>query len=309
MRRVRVLSIAVLMFLAFMCWGCAGSADGEKKMTPTLATVKPAKGYVKKIAVTLAYEPPTAMGKQMGTLFFDTLVQSIKAEGKRIQLVTPGDEGFPAFMANLSQQPARGVNAIDLAKNGRLAGYNGLVAASLRGIRPYTKKSGILWFRKVRYYISFDLTVDLYDPLTAAKIIGVVEEASIKVSDIEYEAFQEGIDADVEDLKEEIVEFGEDIGELVAEALDDRFWRTSVVKVENQRIYLPAGRQAGLSPGVRLSVFEGRQVIESQANERFIVPGPHVDTIKITSVGRDVAEAVASGDGEIRVGDIAVPVK
>ncbi len=309
MHRIHLLTIAALFFLTACLGGCAGSADIHKNLPLTMATVKPAKGYVSKIAVTVTQTPSTAMGTKMGNLFFDTLEQAIRDEDKRLLLVTPKDAEFPQFMAQLSRQTTVPINTFDLARDGRLAGYNGLVLAAVRGIRPYTKKTGILWFRKVRYFISFDLTVDLYDPLTAAKIVGAVEEASVKVSNLEYEAVQEGVTAEVEELIEEIVELGEELGELVAESLEDRFWRTSVAKIEGERVYLPAGQKAGLSPGVRLAVFEGRRTIEGLGGERFIVPGPQVATLQVSAVGPDSAEAAVLDGGTIQVGDIAVPVK
>ncbi len=308
MLRLRLMAIIAMLFLSAGWLGCAGSPDSNPHLPQTMVSLKPKKGFNKKIAVILTQTPATDMGKKIGDLFYTTLVKAIQEEDARLLLVTPESKNFPAFMAPLARSSGPGVKAIDLAARGRMSGFNGLVLAAVRDIRPYTKKTGILWFRKVRYFISFDLTVDLYDPFTAAKMVSAVEEASIKVDDFEYEAFLEGITTDVEELEEAIIDFGEKLGEQVSEALKEGFWRTSVVKVQDQRVYLPAGQQAGLQTGMRLAVFEGRRQIEGKGNERFIVPGLQVATIQVNQVGPADAQAVILDEGSVKAGDIAVPV-
>ncbi len=308
MHRPHIIAIAVVFVFVAGLPGCAGKTV-HGPMPATLATIDPAKGYNQKVAIVLTGTPATALGRRMGDLYLSTLIRTIRDKDHRVVLVTPGDEDYPAFLDRLAGPTEKPVDAFDLAAQGRSAGYVGLILARLRGIRPYAKKTGVLWFRKVRHFVSFDLTVDLYDPITAAKIVDRVEEVTVKISDTDSDAIRDDASSDIEPLSEEIVDHGEDLGESLADSLKAHFWRTSVVKVEAQRVYLPAGTDAGLAPGTRLAVFQGRRIIEGLDGERFIVPGTQTATIRISVADKHGAEAMNLDGGEIQVGDIAVPIK
>ena len=305
----RLCFFAAALFLTAGLWGCAGSADIGKPLPASLVTVKPAPGYARKIAVALVQIPPTAHGKKIGDLFFDSLTRSLRRAGPGLRLVMPADEMFPAFVEQLVRDPGAPVDASDLARQGRLTGYNGVLLAAVRGLRSYSKKTGNLWFRKTSYFISYDLTIDLYDPLTATKIVAAVEEASVEVSHDDYQAVQDKGAAKVEELEEKLVAYGEQIGAAAAALLEDSIWMIPVVMVEGQRVHLPAGRLAGLAPGARLVVFEGRRLIQGQGKERFIVPGPRVGTVQVSTVEPESSTAVVLEGGTIQAGDIAAAVK
>jgi hypothetical protein len=274
--------------------------------------VEPAKGFRKTIAVTLTRTMPSHFGRRIGDLYYRALIDALKDQDPRLQLVTRTDGRWPDNLAEMDQENTRPDNALALAEKARIAGLNGWANARVENLQPVARKTGILWFRKERYFIFAELSFSLYDPFTGAKIIDKVVEASTSVSEADYNAMRTGRAVAVADFDEAVIDIGADIGEHAAEALKDQPWQTAVIGVQGDRVFLSAGASAGLRGGERLAVFAGRRIIEGQDSERFVVPGPEVGLIHIVQVAEGVSEAKvesASDGNRIQAGDIAVAVK
>lgn len=299
----------VLLILPWFFLSCGGSENLLKEIPTTINAVKPGKDYKKKVAVALTQSPVTALGRATGELFFKTLVEAIRNEDSRSLLVSPGDAGYPDFMAKLSNPSSSPINAVALTEAGKQAGYQGLVTAAVTDIRVHTRKTGLLWFRDTRYFIHFSVTVDLYDPYTAAKIVSKVIEASTKISENDYGVFKRDEASSIEDLNDEIEDVAEDLGEIVGEALKAQKWKTAVVKVQQGRVFVPSGRQTGVREGDRLLLFEGRRRLEGQQGEKFIAPGYELGEIRIVAVSDQMAEATVPNAVNVQVGDILISGK
>ncbi len=310
--RASIRIIIALWIVVSACLGCSGSKDALKDLPPSMVTAVPAKGYINSIALLLAHTPPTALGRQIGERYAETLINAIGDESGRVRLVTPGDAQFPDFLMETAQEAPAPGNVVAMAEAASVAGYNGWVIARIEGLRHEAKHTGFFWFRKMRYFAHCDLNLAFYDAITGAKMINEVIESSTKISEDEYNAIKTGEAGTFEELNAVITEIGEGLGEKVAQTLDDQPWRTMVVNVEGGRISLPVGARAGLRSGDRLAVFEGRRTLEGQNGERFFVPGFQVGEIEIVAVTDQTAEAEALGalqSTKIQVGDFAAAVK
>ena len=299
----------LLLWISCILMGCSGSGDLLKKVPPTINTVKAGKSYVKQVAVTLAQSPTTAVGKGAGEAYFRSLVEAIADENKRSRLVTPGNSDFPVFMDAPARAPETEPDANTLSREGRRAGFQGIVVASVRDIRVTTIRTGFMWFRKTRFLVQFNVTADLYDPHLAAKVISGVLESQVRISEDDYEGFQNGRVTSIEELDEEIADAGEELGERIGEALADLPWKTTVLGIEGDRIFLPVGSDVGVREGDRLAVFEGRRQLEGKQGERFIAPGYQVGTLQVTAVAGRKAEARITAEEKVQEGDIAVPIR
>lgn len=302
----------VLWISVLICWGCAGSRDALKNIPTAINQVNPAKGLNKKIALALTQTPPSALGRKVGDLYFKSLVDAIRDDGPHLQLVTRQDTQWPENMTEMIQAAASSGHFLDLAEKVRLTGFNAWACARIEKIWPVARKTGILWFRKDKYFIYVELSFAVYDPFTGAKILDDVVETSAKVSEDDYNAFKSAGAVEIESLNETIVDIASDLGEHAAKVINDQPWQTSVVGVEGGRILLSAGTQSGLQAGDRLAVFEGRRTMDGQNGERFIVPGTKVGDLEVVRVAEQVSEAkeqAASGGSKIQAGDIAVAVK
>ena len=140
-------------------------------------------------------------------------------------------------------------------------------------------------------------------------MVGAVEELTIKISASDYDAFTNDATTDIEDLVDEVVDVAEDLGELVAETLQDQPWQCSGVDIQPDRLVLPAGLGAGLQPNQRLFVFEGQRTFDGLQGKRFFVPGKRIAEVRITAINDDLAEAAGDDIGAVRVGDIVAPVR
>ncbi len=302
----------VLWISVLICWGCAGSRDALKNVPTAINQVNPAKGLNKKIALALTQTPSSAIGRRAGDLYFKSLVDAIRDDGRHLQLVTRQDTQWPDNMTEMIQAAALSGHFLDLAEKIRLAGFNAWACARIEKIWPVTRKTGIFWFRKDSYFIHLELSFAVYDPFTGAKILDDVVETSAKVSEDDYNAFKSAAAVEIDNLNETIVEIASDLGEHAAKVLNDQPWQTSVVGVEGGRIVLSAGTQSGLRAGDRLAAFEGRRIMEGQNGERFIVPGNKIGDLEVVRVSEQASEAkerAASDGGKIQAGDIAVAVK
>ncbi len=311
MRSAARISI-VLWISILICWGCAGSQDALKNTPTGINQIKPAKGLNKKIAIDLTQTPASAVGRELGGLYFKTLVDAIHDDGRHLQLVTRQDAQWPDYLTKMIQDAALSGHSLDLAEKLRLAGFNGWASARIEKMWPVTSKSGILWFRRNTYHIFVELTFAVYDPFTGAKIIDQVVETSAKISEDEKFDFASGDAIEIDSLNEAIVDIASDLGEHAAKVLNNLPWQTSVVGVEGDRIFLSAGTQSGLQAGERLAVFGGRRILDGQNGERFIVPGNKVGEIEVVRVAEQVSEAKGQAvldSAKIQVGDIAVAVK
>jgi len=305
-------SCVVLCVTILVCWGCAGSKDALKKVPATINTVAPAKGLNKIIAIALTHAPSSAIGHQIGDLYLKSLIGAIRDEGHLLQLVTSQDADWPVDMTELLQKAALPENVLAVAEKARLAGFNGWACARIEDIWPNTTKSGIFWFRKTHYFIFMELTFTVFDPFSGAKIFNEVVETSTEISEDDFSAFKSGQAIDLENLDEAVSDVAGELGKHAAEALNRQPWQTSVIRVEDNRIFLSAGGQGGLRGGERLDVFEGRRILDGQNGARFIIPGYKVGDIEIVHVAEKMSEAkdqTAAGSTKIQAGDIAVAVK
>ena len=300
--------ITLLLIFSWATWGCGGSPNLLKEIPTTINTVESAKGHVKLVPVVLIAAPQTAVGRKVGELYFTTLVDTIRDEDDQSRLLTSQDSEFPAFMAQFAKASSASVNAAALSEKSRKQGYQGIVTAAVNDIRADTKKTGIFWLRKTRHFIHYTVTVDLYDPYTAAKIVSEVLEGSIKISQGDYDAYRAGTATSIADLNDKIEDVARDLGERIGDALEEHQWKASVLKIQGDRIVIPAGGRASLKEGDRLAVFEGRRLLEGMQGASYIAPGVQVGEIQITSVTKHMAEAKALNSGIIQKGDIVVPI-
>jgi hypothetical protein len=295
-----------------ICGGCAGSPDAAKTIPATINTVEPAGGFTKRIAVVLAQTTDSDFGRRVGNIYFRALLDALREEDAGLQLITRSDGQLPEVMDALVRVGSSPQRAFELSETARIAGLNGWACARIESLQPVARKTGILWFRKERYFIFAELSFSVYDPFTGSKIVDKVVETSTPVDRSDYDALRSGKDVSIADFDETIADIGSDIGEHTADVLADQPWQTAVIGVQGGRVFLSAGTSAGLRGGERLAVFQGRRMMDGQNGERFIVPGPEVGMIRIVRVTEGVSEAQvesASGGARIQAGDIAAAVQ
>lgn len=300
--------IVVSLFLSLTGWGCGGSPNLLKEIPTTVNTVKSVQGHTMQVGLVLIQAPNTPVGKTVGERYLKTLGDAVRNENGRLNLLTPQDNEYPSFLAELDTTTSGSINAVSLSEQGRQEGYQGLITAAVNDIRAVAKKTGLFWMRKTRHFIQYAVTVDLYDPYTAAKIVSEVMEGTIKISEQDYDNLKAGTAVSIDDFNETIEAVAQDHGERMGEALADHQWKSAVSKVDEGRIFMPVGRRAGLKEGDRLAVFEGRRLLENKHGGIFTAPGLQVGEIQIIAIDDRMTEAKALDSGNIQKGDIVIPI-
>jgi hypothetical protein len=302
--KVRSWGVFGLLVLGFVGWGCAGGSDQAAKANVLPFNAPNDSGYRKTIVLGLSHAPQTEIGEQSAGIYVQSIAKSIRKEAPRLRLLTSQEHKPVNWVIDSLQNDPIAV----ASEKWRRKGYQGVIFADLLDLRFEEKKSGVLWFRKMRYYIYFEATIDLFDPLTGAKMLNDVAEISFKISEKEYQELKSGAVAHIDALDDRLIDLANEFGENAAEALQAQPWQTSIVSVNTEQIMLAAGRISGLQAGDRLAVYRGSRKIEGIGGQ-FILPGEKVAEIEINSVSDHQAEAKALKSNEIQAGDIAVPLQ
>lgn len=306
--RLRITLLTVVILMGGVIWGCPNKAHKVLRENPTIMTMRPTDGYVKKVAVVQAPLPQADMDRRAGDLLYNTFVTTLKKENQALNLVVSGDEDFPDFMAHLAQS-TKAIDAEALSRSGRLNGYHGLITTALHYLRPDTRKSGMLWFRKTRYQLMYELTLDLYDPFTGAKLLSVLRNDVIEIEQNAYEALKASTAVRLEALDNTIVALAQELGALVITAMKAQPWQATIVQVDGTRLELPVGPSSGLRQGQKLMVVKGNRVLQGHQGEKFVLPGAKIGEIVVTAFNDQTTEAETDKAGIIEVGDIALPIK
>ena len=303
--------IAVAGIVISVCGGCSGSKKALQEIPPTILTLAPGKAHITRIALLLTHTPDTAVGRQLGELYLNTLAHTIRNQADNLWLETPQDPEMAKFFERLIHPASNASVSFELAAESRLAGYQGWATARIENIRAVDERTGIFWFRKMNHFISFDLNLAVYDAFTGAKLVDSVTESTVKLTSDEYDAFKAEQWEGLESLHETVADLAVKQGKKAAKAIDEQPWRAAVVKVQGDRVFLSAGSRLGLKVGDRLAVLEARRIIQGQNGEKFIVPGYEVGQIEIVDVAEKVSEGKVRGGGEgtqIQAGDMAVAI-
>ncbi|MBT8341685.1 MAG: hypothetical protein HKP58_02965 [Desulfatitalea sp.] len=299
----------VLACVAVIGMACAKPVNIRGDQPAALTEVETrADAFNKKAAIGLKSQMNTIIGHKAEALMMQTVITAIRSKAPDIDLLTPEDEPFPAFM----QAPdpfSTPDDVFAVTQQSRMQGFHFLLQTTIVNIRPEARRTGVWWFRKDRKFLTLVVAVDAYDTFSSAKVFSQVEEKTIRIDDADYTALLSQNQRVIAEAQEAIADMAEDLGRGAAAAMSKAVWMAAVSGTDGTRIQLAVDRGAGLNVGSRLTVFEFQRVLEGFGRQRFLVPGYKVADIQITAVGDRTAEAVATGQADIRVGDIAVVVK
>ncbi|MEJ2662226.1 MAG: hypothetical protein P8Z73_16090 [Desulfobacteraceae bacterium] len=275
----------VFWMVMVICGGCAGSPDAAKTIPATINTVEPAKGFTKTIAVVLTYTTDSDFGRRIGDIYFRALLDALQEQDPGLQLVTRTSGQLPDSLEAMAQEGPRPARAFELSETARIAGLNGWACARIESLQPVARKTGILWFRKERYFIFAELSFSVYDPFTGAKIVDKVVENETPVSRADYDAVRTGKSVAIADLDETVADIGADIGEHTAEILEQQYERTGQVtpNVHRRLVRDTLDRLPATVPEVlprALCVRLGLQVLGGNFSPRNI---SHMPAVKISA--------------------------
>jgi hypothetical protein len=292
-----------LLALGVVCWGCSGGLDRAAKADAPSLALRNDRGYVKRVGLGVIHAPSTELGRESAHRFAQSVAATLQGQAARLNLLKGWEDETIKEAIDLIKS-----NTIDAAAaRWRTDGFQGIAAAALLDVRPVTEKTGILWFRKDRYFIKFEVVLDLYDTHSGAKLVNEVAEMSLKISQEDYEALQSGTVLHISDLDESLADLANEFGEEAAEALRKHPWQTSILSADAEGIVLAAGRSSGLQVGDRLVIYDGNRFIVGEGG-KYVLPGMKIAEVDIKQMDEHRSKAVVLQNGSVQAGDIAMPM-
>ncbi len=300
--RFYIWSAFALLGLGVVCWGCSGGLDRAAKADASSVILQNGQGYVKRVGLGVIYAPSTELGRESARWFVQSVAVTLQGQVERLELLKAWEDDTIREAIDLLKS-----NTIDAAATRwRTDGFQGIATAALLDLRLVTEKTGIFWFRKDRYFVKFEVVLDLYDTHNGAKLVNEVAEISLKISQQDYEALQSGTVLHISDLDESLADLANEFGEEAAEALQKHPWQTSIISTDGEHIVLAAGRSSGLQVGDRLVIYNGNRLIDGESG-KFVLPGKKIAEVDIKQVQEHRSNAVVLQNGSVQAGDIAVP--
>jgi hypothetical protein len=301
--RLYIWSVFAFLALGVACWGCAGGLDRAAKTDAPSLTLPNDQRYVKRVGLGVIHEPSTELGRESARRFAQSVAATMQGQMARLKLLKAWEDKTIKEAIDLLKS-----NTIDVvAARWRTDGFQGIATAALLDVRLVTEKTGIFWFRKDRYFVKFEVVLDLYDTHSGAKLVNEVTEMSLKISQEDYEALQSGTVLHISDLDESLTDLANEFGEEAAEAMRKHPWQTSIISTDAEGIFLAAGRSSGLQVGDRLVIYSGNRLITGESG-KYVLPGMKIAEVDIKQVAEHRSNAVVLQNGTVQVGDIAMPM-
>ena len=262
------------------------------------------------IAVFLSHTPHTSMGRKAGEYFFSSMIEAMRDENRRLDVISERQKTFPDFIEAFGHDDAP-LDVFAIADIARRKGYQAFLVARIMSLYSESAENGFFWWRKSRHYLTVAVSVDVYDPFTAAKMISRVKDKRFTISSAEYFDFFEDESATIEikKLTKALIKMAESLGEAVAEFLADQPWKTTVLRVDGSDVILADGGRSGFKLKDRLDIYKGRRIIEGLNGQKYIVPGYKEGQIEITAMEGRFVRARVLGQFDIQEGDMAVASK
>ena len=200
------------------------------------------------------------------------------------------------------------LNAYLLSKAGRRRGFNAVAAVHVESIKARMDRRGILWFKGSRPLLQAHADAEVFDTLTATKIVSKDFYFETAIDKILYDKIRSGKNFTAPQVRKALQQTAEEMGEAIGEALNDLPWRGYVTRVQGDTVRLSSGKRVGLKTGMVLTVFDPGTVIQGIEGQRFILPGKPKGRIQITAVHPDTAEAVVVSGGPFAAGSaVGIP--
>lgn len=261
------ISIAVsLLFILNICSCVSKKTVRQENPSVTISTAKVTNGKIlglkKKVAV-IDFENKTAYGvNRLGTSCSDILTTEL---GKSARVILVEREKLGRVMEEQNLQKS-GEAALDpLVATGKTLGLNAIVTGSISQFGVNTTGGDYLLYeyKKQTAEVTIDMrVVDVSNGRVLWTDTGK-GSATKKVSTVIGMGGRSGYDETLEGeaLRAAIVKFVNNI----IEQIDRTEWTCYVAEVENNKIYLDAGKDSGLKPGIELKVVHPGKAIVSPA--------------------------------------------
>ncbi len=242
-------------------------------------------------------------------MFDRTLAASLAGECSRVQLIRPGDAGFPADLARIPETRAGVADNQAIADIGRRNRANAVGFATIYDISGKSERRGILWFREPESFVQFNVGVAAFDMETGAKILDETVSDEIQVDEFDLDMLKKEGRIENPDLEEALKEAAEDLAETACDAIEALPWKGFLLSGGNP-VQIGAGEDVGIEKGDLFDVYAPGKEMAGLEGQVFFLPGRNIARVQVVSVAPDRATAeVVSSTAPLAPGYIVRPAQ
>ena len=258
----------------------------------------------KKIGITRFENRAVYLSKAFSDAFQQNLTLALTEECPRARIISPNDQHYPDSLFTPPKRESGRIDNLKLIQNGRKYGLQSVVAGAITSINANEEDTGYLWFKDKNYFIRVEIIISIYDTETGAKLIDKNISRDIEVDVFDVDVFRQKKRIDTYMLEEAFEEITLEISEAICDQAMDQPWKGFIASLKDKRVFVSAGEDDGLLPGLILDVYRSETIIKGVDDQQFYLPGKRVGIVKIVKVSADQAEAVLLNGKVIQPGDL-----
>ena len=300
----RTLALLLIAWLVGACGIAASYRTAEQKTIRDFTDHGDYRHIVGVMALT-NYTPFTS--DQATVPFMRAFIAGLTDAASNARLVIPGRTDVPPFLWDPPRSASGAIDAFAMAAMARQAGFNIIATPALMNIRVKKQHSGIWFFRSQSFSLQIQAQAAIYDTITGARIDLNLLTKDVDIDEDQAAQIQAGQEVPIDELSEVAQEMGEALGERMGDAIAESEWTASVIAVEDGRLTISAGSEAGLQPGDRFAVLDTEGTLTGIDGQRYVVPGIKIGDITVDQTAPWRSTATASSEGPLPVDGIVVP--
>jgi hypothetical protein len=321
LKSVRSFQITLRMFVFLIisvCFtGCSTVTDvKDATVKATKATVNattkivpymggPDSGIIRTVAL-IPFENETIF-KQLALerVFEGMIVKYISESCSGVRLLIPGSPDFPESLKAATS--SADLDNLTMADKGREVGLTAIITGGILNLSLAQEDDGILWFRETKEKLQTQLSLEVLDVETGAKIFD--DRFIYEIKDMapeEIQAFKTGQPALFASMSENLDKLAKDMAPKICNAIMAQPWTGYVASVDGNQVYLSFGKTIGIKSDEVLEVHDHGKVVENLSGQRFILPGKKIGEIRISQMEDKFSTGEILSGENIQVGN---PVK
>ncbi|MDA8141319.1 MAG: hypothetical protein M0036_21970 [Desulfobacteraceae bacterium] len=306
MRR-SILLLWVTFAAGLVCCACAKPdfVRSNPRLTFSEAKTNPS-AYKKKAAIVAPRVATTPYAQTAETILSQQIIETIRNSDHDLILLDQKTNQLPDYLKT-SNLFIESKTVYGICEKARSDGFQFLLQARVLNVAPQKRERGIWWFRKMRYYIAVDLGLDIYDAITAAKLMNQVKSTEVEVRQSDYEEMVAGHAGEIREVNELVADMAQTLGHEAISAIRNAMWMAPVIDIQDNRIIFAVAGSAGVKVGDHWMIFEGRRVVTGAEGEQYIAPGYKLADARVVAVEQSKVIATVEGQNDIRPGDIGCP--
>ena len=224
----------------------------------------------------------------LGKQAVDMLASRLVASGKFLVFERPD-------LHKIEQEQA-------ILKHANLVGVDALIVGSITEFgRVTTGQTGFLSATK-KQIARAKVDIRLVDARTGHVFFSAIGAGEATTESGEIAGFGSRADYDATLNDRAIAAAISDVQNALLAKLEERPWRTDILQIQGNQVFISGGRHQGIKVGDVLAIMrEGQTVKSQQTGFDITLPGTHVGSIRITSLFGD-SEASEGATGELITG-------